>query len=174
MNPRQFHTGELPVSSSSVLPSGDALTFDGPAPFVKPRTLSGHEIPAILEQYAHAATLAKEAGFDGVELHAANGYLIDQFLNDLTNLRTDGYGGSVENRARFLFEALDACLGVWEVCSVAWRPHLKIEEKMVHKCSTNSRELEIKCIARNTNDRNDRPNPSMHCPITHTSFRTVR
>ena len=108
------------------MPSGDALTFDGPAPFVKPRTLSQHEIPAIIEQYAHAATLAKEAGFDGVELHAANGYLIDQFLNDLTNLRTDGYGGSVENRARFLFEALDACLSVWEVRSLVWSSCLKI------------------------------------------------
>ena len=120
------------------MPLGDALTFDGPAPFVKPRTLSLHEIPEIIQQYAYAATLAKEAGFDGVELHAANGYLIDQFLNDLTNLRTDGYGGSVHNRARFLFEALDACLSVWEVWYKAtqWRESNKNTRDSFRQCTS--------------------------------------
>ena len=82
-------------------------------PYVTPRPLEVSEIHEITEQYKQAAIRAKEAGFDGVELHAANGYLIDQFLQSKTNQREDEYGGSVENRTRFLLEAIDALIEVW-------------------------------------------------------------
>lgn len=80
---------------------------------VEPRPLELHEIPSVVEQFRHSAQLAKEAGFDGVELHAANGYLPDQFLLDGSNQRTDKYGGPIENHAGFLFEAVDAVASVW-------------------------------------------------------------
>jgi N-ethylmaleimide reductase len=88
---------------------------------VVPRALEAHEIPGIVDQFRRSATLAKEAGFDGVELHAANGYLFDQFLLDGSNHRTDAYGGPIENRARFLFETLDAVVSVWGPGRVAVR-----------------------------------------------------
>ncbi|MGU7785200.1 alkene reductase [Burkholderia sp. PU8-34] len=91
------------------------------AELVEPRALELHEIPGIVEQFRHGARLAKEAGFDGVELHAANGYLLDQFLLDGSNDRTDAYGGSLENRARFLFEVVDAVVSVWGPGRVAVR-----------------------------------------------------
>lgn len=78
-----------------------------------PRALETSEIPQIIETYRQAAENAKAANFDGVEIHAANGYLIDQFLQDQTNLRTDMYGGSIENRSRFLLEITDALISVW-------------------------------------------------------------
>jgi N-ethylmaleimide reductase len=98
----------LPVSASAVKPEGQAFTETGFKPMVTPRALDLDEIPAIIAQYGAAARNAKEAGFDGVEIHGANGYLIDQFLRDKTNRRTDAYGGSVENRTRFLVEAAEA------------------------------------------------------------------
>jgi N-ethylmaleimide reductase len=104
---------QLPVAPSAVRPNGKAFTETGFKDLVTPRALDLNEIPDIIEQYAHAASCAKEAGFDGIELHAANGYLIEQFLSDKTNLRTDRYGGSIENRARLLFEVLDALVSVW-------------------------------------------------------------
>lgn len=94
--------GALPVAPSAIRPAGEAYTYEGLKPFVTPRALDIAEIPGIVDQYRTAAHYALAAGFDGVELHAANGYLIDQFLRDGTNHRTDRYGGSVENRARFL------------------------------------------------------------------------
>ena len=103
-----FHGGEPPVAPSPVRPEGQALTPEGPRDFVTPRALEADEIPGIVADYAHAADCARRAGFDGVEIHAANGYLIDQFLRDGTNRRTDGYGGPVENRARFLLEVTAA------------------------------------------------------------------
>ncbi|MDF3847565.1 alkene reductase, partial [Achromobacter denitrificans] len=81
--------------------------------YVTPRALETAELPGVVEAYRHGARMAMEAGFDGVEVHAANGYLLDQFLQDSTNLRTDAYGGPVENRARLLLEAVDACVSVW-------------------------------------------------------------
>ena len=89
------------------------FTASGPQPFVTPRALRTDEIPGIVAQFEHGARLAKAAGFDGVELHGANGYLIDQFLRDGTNRRTDRYGGSLANRARFLLEVTEAVAGVW-------------------------------------------------------------
>jgi N-ethylmaleimide reductase len=105
--------GELPVAPSAVAPSGNSSTYEGPKPFETPRALATAEIPGVIAEFANGALLAKRAGFDGVEIHAANGYLIDQFLQDNTNLRTDEYGGSVENRARFLLEVTEAVVGVW-------------------------------------------------------------
>jgi N-ethylmaleimide reductase len=105
---------KLPVAPSAIAPArGQAMTYEGPKPFETPRALTLQEIPEIVEQYANGAELAKAAGFDGVELHGANGYLVDQFLRDGTNKRTDDYGGSVQNRCRFLFEVTDALIKVW-------------------------------------------------------------
>ena len=101
----------LPVAPSAVKPDGDAFTYDGLQPFVTPRALEAGEIPAIVDDYRRAALNAVEAGFDGVEIHAANGYLIDQFLRDGSNRRDDAYGGSVENRCRFLLEVTRAVTG---------------------------------------------------------------
>jgi N-ethylmaleimide reductase len=100
--------GALPVAPSAMRPAGTSYTDAGFQPCVTPRALEIAEIPAIVEQYRHAARNALAAGFDGVEIHAANGYLIEQFLRDSTNKRTDGYGGSRENRARFLLEVTEA------------------------------------------------------------------
>jgi N-ethylmaleimide reductase len=105
--------GALPVSSSAIAPTGAAVTATGKQPFVTPRELRIDEIPDIVHQFEHAARNAREAGFDGVEIHGANGYLIDQFLRDGANHRTDAYGGSPLNRARLLYEVLEAVLGVW-------------------------------------------------------------
>jgi len=104
--------GALPVAPSAVKPEGNAFTYDGLTPFVTPRALDIDEIPGIVEQYRTAAKSAFDAGFDGVEIHGANGYLIDQFLRDGTNLRTDDYGGPHSNRTRFLMEVV---LGVSEI-----------------------------------------------------------
>ena len=105
--------GETPVSASAVKQAGFVSLLRPKREFVIPRPLEIAEIHAITEQYKQAAIRAKEAGFDGVELHAANGYLIDQFLQSKTNQRDDIYGGSVENRARFLLEVVDALIEVW-------------------------------------------------------------
>jgi N-ethylmaleimide reductase len=105
--------GALPVAPSAINPGGEARTPTGMKPRVTPRALELHEIATILDDYRHAAANAKRAGFDGVELHGANGYLPDQFLRDGTNHRTDAYGGPIPNRARFLLEAAQACIDVW-------------------------------------------------------------
>ncbi|MBD2311879.1 alkene reductase [Desertifilum sp. FACHB-1129] len=105
--------GELPVAPSAIAPTGEASTFSGPQPFVTPRALELNEIPQIIEQYRKGAENALAAGFDGVEIHSANGYLLDQFLQDNANHRTDEYGGSVENRARLLLEVTEAVTKVW-------------------------------------------------------------
>ena len=102
-----------PVAPSAIKPEGEAVTFEGMKPFVMPRVLETDELTDIVQQYKNAAAMAKDAGFDGVEVHAANGYLLDQFLRDGSNNRTDEYGGSVENRMRLLNEVLDAVTEVW-------------------------------------------------------------
>lgn len=103
----------LPVAPSAIRPQGDAITYQGPQPFQTPRALEGDEIAAIVADYARAARHARDAGFDGVEIHAANGYLLDQFLRDGTNHRRDAYGGSIENRMRLLNEVVAAVTAVW-------------------------------------------------------------
>ena len=105
--------GALPVSASAVPLDGQAWTYDGMKPHPTPRALATEEIPGVVAQFRKGAELAKEAGFDGVEIHGANGYLIDQFLRDGTNQRTDRYGGSAANRARFLLEVTEAVVAVW-------------------------------------------------------------
>ncbi|PSR17357.1 alkene reductase [filamentous cyanobacterium CCP3] len=105
--------GATPVAPSAIQPKGEAMTYEGMQRFVTPRALDLDEIPGIVEQYRQAAKNALEAGFDGVEVHGANGYLLDQFLRDGSNHRTDAYGGSVENRARLLLEVTEAVVGVW-------------------------------------------------------------
>ncbi|OWZ18167.1 12-oxophytodienoate reductase [Phytophthora megakarya] len=115
--------GELPVSSSSNVDMGDTTIYtrEGPKQQVPPRALETHEIPLIVQDYKKAAENALAAGFDGVEFHCANAYLLEQFLQDGINDRTDKYGGSLENRARFLFEALDAILEVVDSSRVGIR-----------------------------------------------------
>lgn len=104
--------GILPVAPSAIRPNAQAFTANGFQPIPTPRALETSEIPGIVAQYAQAARNALAAGFDGVEVHGANGYLIDQFLRDGTNKRTDQYGGSIENRTRFLIEVIDAVTAV--------------------------------------------------------------
>lgn len=105
--------GELPVAPSAIAASGHVSLVRPLKDFVTPRALELSEIPGIVEDYRRAAENAKAAGFDGVEIHGANGYLIDQFLQDSSNHRDDAYGGSIENRARFLLEVTDAVVSVW-------------------------------------------------------------
>ncbi|MBP2835721.1 alkene reductase [Dickeya parazeae] len=105
--------GELPVAPSAIAAEGHVATIRPYKPYVVPRALETDEIPGIVEDFRQAAENAKRAGFDGVEIHAANGYLFDQFLHDGSNQRTDQYGGSIANRARFLLETVDAVLTVW-------------------------------------------------------------
>lgn len=104
---------KLPVAPSAIKPDGDAFTYTGLQPFVEPHALTSEEISEIIDDYTHAAENALAAGFDGVEVHAANGYLIDQFLRDGSNHRNDEFGGSLENRTRFLKQVLDAVTTVW-------------------------------------------------------------
>jgi N-ethylmaleimide reductase len=105
--------GALPVAPSAIRPAGQVFTFDGLKDYVTPRALDGDEIPGIIAEYRHAAENALTAGFDGVEIHGANGYLLDQFLRDGTNQRSDRYGGSRENRCRLLMEVTEAVCAVW-------------------------------------------------------------
>lgn len=105
--------GGLPVAPSAVRPKGKIFTGTSMEEYVVPRALERSEIPGIIAEYVHGARMAKAAGFDGVEIHNANGYLLDQFLRDGTNHRGDGYGGSVQNRARLTLEVTEAVVGVW-------------------------------------------------------------
>ena len=108
-----FLNGALPVAPSAVAAKGNVSLLRPATPFVTPRALDRSEIPGIVEAFRKGAENAQRAGFDGVELHGANGYLLDQFLQDSTNLRTDDFGGSLENRARLMLEAVDAAISVW-------------------------------------------------------------
>jgi len=100
--------GATPVAPSPVKPAGKAFTFNGLVDYVEPRALDASELPGIVADYVQASKNAIKAGFDGVEIHSANGYLLDQFLRDGSNKRGDIYGGSIENRARFLMEVTKA------------------------------------------------------------------
>lgn len=108
-----FHDGQPPVAPSAIAAEGNVSVLRPHRPYPVPRALETEEIPGILADVRKGAENAKRAGFDGVELHGANGYLFDQFLHDGSNKRTDRYGGSIENRARLLLEAVDAILEVW-------------------------------------------------------------
>lgn len=105
--------GAAPVAPSAIKAEGDTYTVNGFVPVSMPRALETDEILGIIEQYKHAAENAKRAGFDGVEVHSANSYLLDQFLRDSTNHRTDQYGGSIENRARLTLEVTEEIVKIW-------------------------------------------------------------
>ena len=108
MSHPDFHNGDLPVAPSAINPESKAFTREGFKDTVTPRALTVEEIKQIVQDYKAAAQNAVEAGFDGVEVHASNGYLLHQFFSSSTNIRTDAYGGSKENRARILFEVIEA------------------------------------------------------------------
>lgn len=108
-----FLNGELPVAPSAIAPAGRLSLVRPEKPYVTPRALETNEIKDIVAAYRKASENALKAGFDGVEIHGANGYLLDQFLQDKTNKRTDEYGGSLENRARLALEVADAAISVW-------------------------------------------------------------
>ena len=107
-HPSLLPDSTLPVAPSSIKPAGQAFTYEGLQDYVEPRALGADELPVIVQDYVHAAKSAIAAGFDGVEIHAANGYLLDQFLRNGSNQRADAYGGSFENRARLLMEVTQA------------------------------------------------------------------
>lgn len=109
----RFLNGAQPVAPSAVAVKGNVSLVRPPTPYVTPRALELREIPGIIAAFRHGAENAQLAGFDGVELHGANGYLLDQFLQDGSNLRTDEYGGPVQNRARLMLEVADAAISVW-------------------------------------------------------------
>jgi len=108
-----FLEGQLPVAPSPVAATGHATTPLGKKPYVVPQPLTIDEIKTTIQDYKRGAQMAKDAGFDGVEIHGANGYLIDQFIRDGANKRTDIYGGSAENRTRFMCEVVEATISVW-------------------------------------------------------------
>ena len=116
-----FHGGALPVAPSALPVEGEAFTTKGRTKLVTPRALEIDELPGIVATFRAGAENAKAAGFDGVELHGANGYLLDQFLRDGSNRRTDAYGGSIENRARFPLEVVDAVTAVWSPQRVGYK-----------------------------------------------------
>jgi N-ethylmaleimide reductase len=120
-----FHNGAVPVAPSALPVDGEAFTSNGKVKIVTPRALERHELPGLVGQFQTAAENAKAAGFDGVELHGANGYLLDQFLRNGSNHRTDAYGGSIQNRARFPLEVVEAVIDVWGAERVGYKlsPH---------------------------------------------------
>jgi 2,4-dienoyl-CoA reductase-like NADH-dependent reductase (Old Yellow Enzyme family) len=109
----QYLAGELPVAPSAIAAPGNVSMVRPHRPFTVPRALATSDVAPIVESFRLAAENAKDAGFDGVTIHGANGYLLDQFLQDGTNQRTDDYGGSVRNRARLMLEVADAAASVW-------------------------------------------------------------
>jgi N-ethylmaleimide reductase len=113
--------GDLPVSSSALAIPGQLWTPEGMKPYPVPRALETSEIPSIVAEYARGSANAKAAGFDGVEIHGANGYLVDQFLRDGVNRRTDAYGGTLEKRLRFMLEVTAAVVGAWDAAHVGIR-----------------------------------------------------
>ncbi len=110
--------GNLPVAPSAIAPDGHVSLLRPQREYVTPRALAASEIPGIVEAYRTGAENARHAGFDGVEIHGANGYLLDQFLQDSTNQRDDAYGGTIENRARLMLEVTDAVVSVWGAARV--------------------------------------------------------
>lgn len=120
-----FHDGELPGGPSALPVEGITFTDEGPQPVPMPREFSLDEIVVLVDQFAEGARAAKRSGFDGVEIHGANGYLLDQFVRDGSNRRGDAYGGSVENRSRLPLEVVEAVTAEWDRESVSYRvsPH---------------------------------------------------
>lgn len=117
----KFHDGERPLAPSAVNPGIKVFTPDGMEPTTDPKEMSIQEIHETVQEFRHAAEMAKKAGFDGVEIHSSNGYLFHQFFNKNSNLRTDDYGGSIPNRARFFFDVLEAISEIWPENRIACR-----------------------------------------------------
>ncbi|WP_109478173.1 alkene reductase [Paraburkholderia sp. C35] len=134
-----YHDGQPPVAPSAIAPEGHVTLVRPKREYTVPRALETEEIPAIVEDFRRGAENAKRAGFDGIELHGANGYLVDQFLHDGSNKRTDRYGGSIENRARFLLEVVDALLSVWPADRVG--VHLNLMSSSYSMQDSNPRAL---------------------------------
>lgn len=109
----KFHNGEKPLAPSAINPNTKTYTPDGYENTVEPKAMTLPEIKETIQEFRLAAKNAREAGFDGVEIHSSNGYLIHQFINEKANIRTDDYGGNIQNRARFFFEVLDAVIEEW-------------------------------------------------------------
>jgi len=142
---------QTPVAPSAIKPEGEAVTFEGMKAFVEPHALETDEIKTIVNQYKDAAHMAKQAGFDGVEIHAANGYLLDQFLRDGTNKRSDEYGGNEENRMRLLNEVIDVVLEAWDSKSVGIR---LTPENSFNDMSDSSPQAHFNYFIRQLNSRN--------------------
>jgi 2,4-dienoyl-CoA reductase-like NADH-dependent reductase (Old Yellow Enzyme family) len=145
-----FHDGKPPVAPSAIAPEGTVAALRPKRPYTVPRALETDEIPGIVEDFRVGAANALRAGFDGVEIHAANGYLFDQFMHDGSNKRTDRYGGSIENRARFLLEAVDALLTVWPADRVGVHLNLASSAHSMH--DSDPRAL-FSYVAEQLNDR---------------------
>jgi N-ethylmaleimide reductase len=128
-DPERLPRGGLPPAPSAIAARGEFASANGPRPWPVPRELSRGEIDAIVREFADAAANSKRAGFDGVEIHGANGFLVDQFLRDGANQRGDTHGGSVEKRARFVLEVVDAVIAVFGAGRVGVRlsPHAKAD-----------------------------------------------
>jgi N-ethylmaleimide reductase len=126
-DPSRMPEGALPVAPSAIAAKGQVAGVNGPVEFALPRALATDEVPQVAAEFRAAAMNARDAGMDGVEIHGANAYLIDQFLRDGSNRRADRYGGSVANRARFLLEVVDEAVGVWGAGRVGVRlsPHAR-------------------------------------------------
>lgn len=126
-DPSRMPPGTIPVAPSAIAARGQIAGANGPVDFALPHALAPDEIASVIGEFRQAAIYAHEAGMDGIEIHGANSYLIDQFLRDGTNHRSDRYGGSVENRARFLLEVVDAAIDVWgpERVGVRLSPHAR-------------------------------------------------
>lgn len=146
-----YHDGQLPVAPSAIAPEGHVTRVRPQRQYTVPRALETEEIPGIVEDFRAGAANARRAGFDGVELHAANGYLFDQFLHDGSNQRTDRYGGSIENRARFLLETVDALLTVWPAGRIG--VHLNLMSSSYSMRDSNPRAL-FTYVAEQLNLRN--------------------
>lgn len=120
-HPSLLPGGMAPVAPSAIKPAGEVMTCEGMRPYETPHALTLDEIPGIIGEYRHGARCALGAGFDGVEIHAANGYLLDQFLRDGSNQRNDAYGGDIANRARLMLEVTEAVCAVWGASRVGIR-----------------------------------------------------
>ncbi|MGI8565105.1 MAG: alkene reductase [Pyrinomonadaceae bacterium] len=120
-HPLMQEGGALPIAPSAIPAEGELFTYEGMKPFVAPRALETDEIQSVVGYFRTGAQNALDAGFGGIEIHGANGYLLDQFLEDSTNKRTDGYGGSIENRARMLLEVVEAVTRIWGAGKVGVR-----------------------------------------------------
>lgn len=156
-HPSLQENNALPVAPSAICPEGEAFTETGPQRFVTPRALETQEIPDIIEQYKHAAAAALDAGFDGIELHAANGYLLDQFMRSGTNQRQDQYGGTIQNRIRLTLEVIDALIKVWPKEKIGIRLSPVASFNSMHDADPMATFLELICAL------NERDILYIHC-----------